>query len=219
MSGASMQPALSRDEWVIEPRGEGARAVARDVWRYRRLLRFFASRSFQKLYARTVLGWSWIFIRPLFPLLVTTLVFGQVLSVTSGSNVPYFLFLVVGVTPWEFFASNLMWGTRSLELNRGMLSRIYLPRLILTIAMVAPALVTFLVGLGVIINGLLFTVPKKKLPGDSYDALAQNLLDSTATKQLYEAPPARNLTNELAPATKSPAPITEHTTHHLNTSK
>jgi lipopolysaccharide transport system permease protein len=150
MSGASMQPALARDEWVIEPRGEGARAVARDVWRYRRLLRFFAFRSFQKLYARTVLGWSWIFIRPLFPLLVTTLVFGQVLSVTSGSNVPYFLFLVVGVTPWEFFASNLMWGTRSLELNRGMLSRIYLPRLILPIAMVAPALVTFLIHLGVI---------------------------------------------------------------------
>jgi hypothetical protein len=75
---------------------------------------------------------------------------------------------------------------------------------------VTPALVTFLVGLGVIV---------KKLPGDSYDALAQNLLDSTATKQLYEAPPVRNLTNELAPATKSPASITEHTTHHLNTSK
>jgi len=84
---------------------------------------------------------------------------------------------------------------------------------------VTPALVTFLVGLGIIINGLLFTVPKKKLPGDSYDALAQNLLDSTATKQLYEAPPVGNLTNELAPATKSPASITEHTTHHLNASK
>lgn len=84
---------------------------------------------------------------------------------------------------------------------------------------VTPALVTFLVGLGVILNGLLFTVPKKKLPGDSYDALAQSLLDSTATKQLYEAPAVRNLTNELAPATKSPASITEHTTHHLNTSK
>ena len=50
---------------------------------------------------------------------------------------------------------------------------------------VTPALVTFLVGLGVILNGLLFTIPKKKLPGDSYDALAQNLLDSTATQQLY----------------------------------
>ena len=82
-----------------------------------------------------------------------------------------------------------------------------------------PPLITFLVGLGVILNGLLFTVPRKKLPGNTYDALAQNLLDSTATKQLYEAPAPRNLTNELGPATKSPASITEHTTHHLNTSK
>ena len=84
---------------------------------------------------------------------------------------------------------------------------------------IAPPLVTFLVGLGVIINGLLFTVPRKKLPGNTYEALAQNLLDSTSTKQLYEAPAPRNLTNELAPAAKSPASITEHTTHHLNTSK
>lgn len=151
MSGTPVPSSLaSQDEWVIEPRGEGARAVARDVWRYRRLLRFFAYRSFQKLYARTVLGWSWIFIRPLFPLLVTTLVFGKVLSVSSGSNVPYFLFLVVGTTPWEFFSSNVMWGTRSLELNRGLLSRIYLPRLILPIAMVAPSLLTFVIHLGVI---------------------------------------------------------------------
>jgi lipopolysaccharide transport system permease protein len=156
MSGASVPPAVATDEWVIEPRGEGARAVARDVWRYRRLLRFFAFRSFQKLYARTILGWSWIFIRPLFPLLVTAIVFGNVLSVSSGSHVPYFLFLVVGITPWEFFSSNVMWGTRSLELNRGLLSRIYLPRLILPIAMVAPALLTFVIHLGVIAVTLVY---------------------------------------------------------------
>jgi lipopolysaccharide transport system permease protein len=149
MSGASIQPSAAADQWVIEPRGEGPRAAARDLWRYRRLLRYFAYRSFQKLYARTVLGWAWIFIRPLFPLFVSTLVFGGVLAVSSG-NIPYFLFLVVGITPWEFFSSNVMWGTRSLELNRGMLSRIYLPRLILPIAMVAPALLTFFIHLGVI---------------------------------------------------------------------
>ena len=78
-----------------------------------------------------------------------------------------------------------------------------------------PAFVTFLVGIGVIINGLLFTVPKKQLPGDAYDALSQKVLDARIP---YEAPASNNLTNELAPA---PAPrlqapsITEHTTHHL----
>jgi hypothetical protein len=81
-----------------------------------------------------------------------------------------------------------------------------------------PALVTFLVGIGVIINGLLFTLPKKQLPGDAYDALSQKVLDAGMNRIPYEMPAPNNLTNELAPA---PAPklqapsITEHTTHHL----
>jgi lipopolysaccharide transport system permease protein len=129
-------------EWTIEPRSEGAGSMLRDVWRYRRLLRFFASRALQKLYARTVLGWTWIFIRPLFPLLVNTFVFSGVLAVSSG-QVPYFIFLVVGSASWELFQGVVMWGTRSLELNRGLLSRIYIPRLILPVAMATPALLNF----------------------------------------------------------------------------
>lgn len=84
-----------------------------------------------------------------------------------------------------------------------------------------PALVTFFVGIGIVVNGLLFTVPRKSLPGNTYDALSQNLLDSTVNRPPYEAPlPAGNLTNELLPAAKShQSSITEHTTHHLKTSK
>ncbi|HKP82850.1 MAG TPA: hypothetical protein VJT69_12550 [Pyrinomonadaceae bacterium] len=80
---------------------------------------------------------------------------------------------------------------------------------------ITPALVTFLVGIGVIINGLLFTLPKKQLPGDAYDALSQQVLDARIP---YETPAPNNLTNELAPATapRLQAPsIAEHTTHHL----
>lgn len=70
-----------------------------------------------------------------------------------------------------------------------------------------PGFITFMVGIGVIINGLLFTVPRKELPGDSF-------------KRKYEAPAPANLTNELGPGTpQSLASITEHTTHHLKTSK
>lgn len=92
---------------------------------------------------------------------------------------------------------------------------------------VTPALITFLVGIGVIVNGLIFTVPGKSLPGDAYDALSQKVLDSGANMNRlpYEAPAAAslpagtNLTNELAPSQRSQPSITEHTTHHLNTSK
>ena len=82
---------------------------------------------------------------------------------------------------------------------------------------VTPALVTFLVGIGVIINGLLFTVPKKSLPGDVNDALSQRALDASLNRIPYELPAPNNLTNELPPARKpqAAASVTEHTTHHL----
>lgn len=113
-------------------------ARLRDVWRYRRLMRFFMSRTLQKLYANTILGWAWIFIRPLVPLTVNTLIFAGVLNVGSH-GVPYFLFLTVGSTIWEFFASCVLWGTRSLELNRGFMAKVYVPRLIMPVSAMAPA--------------------------------------------------------------------------------
>jgi hypothetical protein len=83
---------------------------------------------------------------------------------------------------------------------------------------VTPAFITFLVGLGMVINGMMFTVPRKKLPGNADDALSQKMLDSGVSRPPYEAPAI--LTNELAPSPKPQiTSITEHTTHHLNTSK
>src|ERR1044072_7926138 len=85
---------------------------------------------------------------------------------------------------------------------------------------ITPALVTFFAGIGVIINGLLFTVPRKQLPGEAYDALSQKVLDSGANRIPYETPAPGQLTNELptAPRLQS-ASVTEHTTHHLKSNK
>ena len=88
------------------------------------------------------------------------------------------------------------------------------------IPFITPALVTFLVGIGVIVNGLLFTVPRKQLPGDAYDALSQKVLDSGVNRIPYEAPAPGQLTNELPTAPRlRAASVTEHTTHHLKTNK
>ena len=73
-----------------------------------------------------------------------------------------------------------------------------------------PGFITFMIGIGIIINGLLFTLPRKTLPGGTNDALAQEALDSAQVR----------LTNELGPGIKPPlVSVTEHTTHHLKTSK
>jgi hypothetical protein len=82
--------------------------------------------------------------------------------------------------------------------------------------LVLPWLITFMVGVGIIVNGLLFTTPRKELPGKEYDALSQKVLDSGANRIPYETPAPGQLTNELPTAPRLQAPsITEHTTHHL----
>lgn len=88
------------------------------------------------------------------------------------------------------------------------------------IPLMVPGFITFMVGLGIIVNGLLFTVMRKKLPGDASDALAQKVLDSTQNRTTYEPPSGAGLTNELGSGTNPQLiSVTEHTTHHLKTSK
>ncbi len=147
---------LSQDAWVIEPRSSGAAARAQEIWRYRRMFRFFGEKALRKLYQGTILGKVWIVLRPLVPLLVRVFVFGALLEVGSATGVPYFLFLAVGTAAWDLFASCLMWATRSLQLNTGMLTRMYVPRLILPVATMAPGFANFAVYLSVIVLTLVY---------------------------------------------------------------
>ena len=83
-----------------------------------------------------------------------------------------------------------------------------------------PGLIVLMIGLGIVVNGLLFTVPGKKLPGNAADALAQEALDSVQSRLRYEPPVVGSLTNELGPGAPTQlASITEHTTHHLKPTK
>lgn len=134
-------------QWVIAAGADqsfGARA--REVWHYRRILAFFSLKSLQSLYSKTHLGVWWIFLRTLMPLLVGSFVFGSVMNIPSG-GVPYLLFFLTAQIPWNCFDGPLVSGSRSLEINRQLLVKLYLPRIILPLAgmtrgAVEPAIVT-----------------------------------------------------------------------------
>lgn len=143
------------DLWVIEPRGRGWGAQLNDIWLYRRLFRYFGKRAVERLYRGTFLGITWLFLRPLLPLTVRTLVFGGLLGV-DAPGVPYFVFLLVGSSIWDLFASCLMWATRSLQINRSFLGRMYFPRVIVPIATMSIAFVNFLIMMGVLAGVLAY---------------------------------------------------------------
>jgi lipopolysaccharide transport system permease protein len=118
-----------------------------EIWRHRRLLRFIGSRALRKIYRRTVLGWAWLFIIPLFPIALRTLVFGGLLNVGTD-GVPYMLFLTAGTVAWDLFAMGLTWGTRGLEMNRSVADQVYVPGTVLMLGNLTPALLDFLLKLG-----------------------------------------------------------------------
>src|SRR5229473_5237522 len=79
--------------------------------------------------------------------------------------------------------------------------------------------VAFAIGLGLMLNGLLFTRPRKSVADHSADARLQNLLDAGyASPQLRpggEAQPSFRSQTTSNLSQTSGSSITEHTTHHL----
>ena len=144
MPSLEESPISRADKWVVEPRRMGVFARVEELWRYRRVLWFLATRSSKRLYQKTTLGVFWLFARPLAPLFISTLIFGRLLNVPSD-GLPYFLFFLAGSASWNLFERSLMWATRSLDQNKGVLKKVYFPRLIVPIASVSPALMDFLI--------------------------------------------------------------------------
>ena len=143
-------------EWTIEARRDGLASRARELWEYRHLLWYFASDALTSMYKRSALGWIWLLLRVAGPIGVTALVFGGVLGVESGSDVPYFLFFLCGTTTWMLFERSLIMITRSLEKNRKIIRKIYFPRLVLPIAFVAPALFYLTIILVVLVGSVIY---------------------------------------------------------------
>ena len=135
-------------KWVIEPARVGLIARAEELWRYRRILWFFASRRIKERYEDKTLGKFWLFAQPLAPILISTVIFGNMLDVPSD-GMPYFLFFLTGMSCWRIFERGVLRVTRSLDQNRALIKKVYFPRLIAPISSVAPALTEF---------GVLFTL-------------------------------------------------------------
>lgn len=149
---------MTTDRWVISAKdGPDYIGRAREIWRYRSIVGFFGSRALEMLYARTQLGWLWLVIRPLAPLLAGAFVYGGIMNVQTPGNVPYFQFLLASMIAWSMFDGPLGWGTRGLELNRHLITKLYFPRSVLPLATMTPGLVDPVVGAGVLAIAVTWT--------------------------------------------------------------
>jgi lipopolysaccharide transport system permease protein len=113
-----------------------------DVWHYRDLLMLFVRRDFVSFYKQTVLGPLWFFIQPLFTTIVYTFVFGKLAGI-STDGLPQPLFYLAGITAWNYFADCLTKTSTVFRDNVNIFGRVYFPRLIMPLSIVASNLVRF----------------------------------------------------------------------------
>jgi homopolymeric O-antigen transport system permease protein len=130
--------------------GRRQRGYLHDVWRYRELLLFLAWRDLLVRYKQTVVGVTWVLIRPLLTMLVLTVVFEGFAKMPAG-GVPYPLLVFCGLLPWQFFATALSESGNSLVANTALVSKVYFPRLIIPAATLISAAVDFLVALAFLV--------------------------------------------------------------------
>lgn len=138
---------------VIEARSSLFHIPLRALWSYRELLYFLVWRDVKVRYKQTALGVLWILLQPLLSTMIFTVLFGILLDAPSG-EVPYALFVLAGLIPWNYFSSSLARSSTSVVASANLVSKVYFPRLIIPMAGVLASLIDFLI-VSVALGGLM----------------------------------------------------------------
>jgi lipopolysaccharide transport system permease protein len=114
----------------------------RELWEYRELLYFLVWREIKVRYKQTALGVAWAIVQPLFTMLVFSIFFGRLARMPSD-GVPYPVFTLCALIPWQLFAFALTESSNSVVANQRLITKVYFPRLVMPLAALGVGLVDF----------------------------------------------------------------------------
>ncbi|MHB8660330.1 MAG: ABC transporter permease [Minisyncoccota bacterium] len=139
---------------IIRPKKVLSLDDFREIWRYKELMYFFVWRDLKVRYKQTAVGVAWAIFQPFVAMVVFSVFFGALIHVPS-EGVPYPIFVYTGLLFWQFFSTSLGDVSNSIVSNQSIVTKVYFPRLILPLAVIATNLVDFLVA-SVVLVGLMF---------------------------------------------------------------
>jgi lipopolysaccharide transport system permease protein len=114
----------------------------RELWDHRELLYFLVWRNIKVRYTQTVLGGAWAVIPPVVTMVVFSLIFGRLAGLSSDGS-PYALFSFCALVPWTYFSNAVTKAGGSLVENERLLTKVYVPRLLVPLAGVVAFLLDF----------------------------------------------------------------------------
>jgi lipopolysaccharide transport system permease protein len=113
-----------------------------DLWHYRDLLIMFVRRDFVSTYKQTILGPLWFIIQPVLTTFLFVIIFDKVARIPTD-QIPSPLFYLSGLVIWNYFLTCLNQTATTLSKNTDLFGKVYFPRLIVPLASVMSALISF----------------------------------------------------------------------------
>lgn len=138
--------ALSTDDahkkvTVITPHGGWFDFNWTELWQARELIWRFVHRDFISSYKQTVLGPFWFVVPPIATTAIYTIFFGKIAQM-STDGAPQFLFYMISVMFWNYFASCLTRTSNTFTSNAGLFGKVYIPRLSVPLSLIVSNLFT-----------------------------------------------------------------------------
>jgi len=132
-----------------------------ELWRYRELLWQWTLRTLLVRYKKTLLGAAWAFIVPFFTVILLSLIFSRSARMTIDTGeIPYPLFVYIGLIPWQFFQSALGLSVTSIVNQKHLIPKIYFPRAILPLSFIFACFVDMIfASLALVVLFVYYSVP------------------------------------------------------------
>ena len=132
---------------------------------YRELIKNLVYRDLKIKYKQSLLGILWSLLNPLLMLVIYSFAFQYIMRIPV-EGVPFTVFFMVALLPWNFLAGSLSLSVSSVVDNSGLIQKVYFPREILPLSIVLSNLVQFLLTLVIFFPAFIYykvTVTEKIL--------------------------------------------------------
>ncbi len=119
--------------------------IVQEIVSNRWLIFQLIKRDFSASYKQSMMGFVWAFVVPLISIGTFMVLNHSGIFNIGKTNVPYPLFVVLGMSLWQLFSTGLLAGSQSLVLAGQMISKINFSRKSLVISSVGQSLIAFVV--------------------------------------------------------------------------
>lgn len=130
-------------------------SAVRRLYENRRVLRIMVQRDLRVRYSQSFLGYLWTIIDPLTMAAVYFVVFALIFGSRDVGHEPYFLFLLTGLLPWQWFNAAVVEGARALQAEAKLVRSTRLPRELWVVRVIIAKGIEFALSLPVLLG---FTV-------------------------------------------------------------